>query len=270
MFKFFCFVRQTKPKSESLQFTMTWTREKQQIFTLEKLKSGTVAKLLNDSSITTMLWICFPLIISALQKRQSSNYWASELQCFKSFIHGLDKRQTDLLTLWKMNSAHKPEATLTDSLRKHWPQSQRDEKVPGGCKPLLKRNSVISLEHSLRRSSILSSGQPAISANHSEWRGPAWGWGGIERNFLPNPFMPLRPPAVTVKGWSEAGRERESHLQAIKKKSSSCSPRPRRWPWVSEAIQNICSVCQHANALALRLRPCRCGTADLKLLISKL
>lgn len=40
-----------------------------------------------------------------------------------------------------------------------------------------------------RLSSVLSSGQPAITANHCEWRG--WGGGVEERNFLPSPFMPL-------------------------------------------------------------------------------
>lgn len=34
------------------------------------------------------------------------------------------------------------------------------------------------------------------------------GFTGTEEGyFLPNPFIPLRPPAVTVKDWSEAERE---------------------------------------------------------------
>lgn len=57
---------------------------------------------------------------------------------------------------------------------------------------------IISLTQYLHFSAFPSSGKPTISANHTVEGGRRVCGGGVD--FLPSLFMPVRPPAVTVKG----------------------------------------------------------------------
>eukprot|EP00066_Takifugu_rubripes_P025288 XP_011614554.1 PREDICTED: GHRH/PACAP precursor isoform X4 [Takifugu rubripes] len=72
---------------------------------------------------------------------------------------------------------------------------------------------IISLTQYLHFSAFPSSGKPAIAANHTVEGGGRVCGGGM--HFLPSLFMPVRPPAVTVRGWSKTGMASSSKATLI-------------------------------------------------------
>eukprot|EP00066_Takifugu_rubripes_P025287 XP_011614553.1 PREDICTED: GHRH/PACAP precursor isoform X3 [Takifugu rubripes] len=100
---------------------------------------------------------------------------------------------------------------------------------------------IISLTQYLHFSAFPSSGKPAIAANHTVEGGGRVCGGGM--HFLPSLFMPVRPPAVTVRGWSKTGMASSSKATLIlliygilMHYSVFCTPIGLGYPKISDQI----------------------------------
>lgn len=137
----------------------------------------------------------------------SSCYWVSALVFSRGLckVTGCRSLPAKYAHIFRdINSAHKHESWADGPAPQTLTTITQRRESTKGCKPLLKRNSVIALAHSLRCSSVLSSGQPAISANRSEWRGPADG-----REELPSESIHAIEATCCVCQRLEWGWERE-------------------------------------------------------------